>query len=178
MTMSDPATTMATNLEARTGRSLDAWIELVRATGLDKHGRIISFLKSEHGMSHGYANFVATQVLNQPASNDELVAAQYVGKEAVRPIYDAALAMATGLGADVEPAPKKTYVSLRRSKQFALLKPATRTQLEIGLNLPGAPGSERLRPTSGMCTHLVRLASVEEVDDELRGWLHDAYQRA
>lgn len=176
--MSDPATTMATNLAARTGRSLEEWIELVQAAGLGKHGQVISYLKREHGMTHGYANFVAMQALNQPASDDELVAGQYVGKEAVRPIYEAALAMATGLGADVEPAPKKTYVSLRRSKQFALLKPATRTQLEIGLNLPGTPGTERLRATDGMCTHIVRVASVEEVDDELRGWLSEAYARA
>ena len=176
--MSDPATTMATNLAAKTGRSLEDWIELVHAAGLGKHGQVISYLKREHGMTHGYANFVAMQALNQPVSDDELLASQYAGKEAVRPLYQAALTMATGLGTDVEPAPKKTYVSLRRSKQFALLKPATRTQLEIGLNLPGAPGTERLRPTTGMCTHVVRVATVEEVDDELRGWLSEAYARA
>ena len=177
--MTDPATmTMAANLEARTGRSIEAWIELVRTQGLDRHGRIISYLKDEHGMTHGYANFVALQALNPPSSEDELVAAQYAGKEPLRPVYEAALSMAMTLGRDVEPAPKKTYVSLRRSKQFALLKPATRTALEIGLNLPGSPGTDRLRPASGMCTHTVRASSVEEVDEELHGWLRAAYERA
>ena len=177
--MTDPATvTMAANLQARTGRSLEAWIELVRTEGLGKHGHIMSFLKDEHGMTHGYANFVALQALNPPASGGELLAAQYAGKEPLRPVYEAALAMAANLGRDVEPAPKKTYVSLRRSKQFALLKPATSTALEIGLNLPGTPATDRLRPASGMCTHAVRVSSVEEVDEELHGWLRAAYEQA
>jgi len=177
--MTDHATmTMAANLETKTGRSLEAWIDLVRSQGLDRHGRIISYLKAEHGMTHGYANFVAMQALNPPTSEDELVAAQYAGKELLRPVYEAALSMVMTLGRDVDAAPKKTYVSVRRSKQFALLKPATRTALEIGLNLPGMPGSDRLRPASGMCTHTVRVSSVEEVDEELHGWLSAAYERA
>ncbi len=177
--MTDPAiATMARNLEDKTGRSLESWTELVRAEGLTKHGKIMSYLKSEHGMTHGYANLVAMQVLHQPATDDELVTAQYSGKERLRPIYEALLAMATGLGADVEPAPKKTYVSLRRNKQFGLLKPASKSRMEVGLNLPGESATERLTATTGMCTHIVSLTSVDEVDDELRGWLTAAYEHA
>jgi hypothetical protein len=29
-----------------------------------------------------------------------------------------------------------------------------------------------------MCTHSVGVTSVDEVDDELRGWLREAYSRA
>lgn len=180
--MSDAAgqvETMAANLAHKTGRTLDEWVAIVRAEGLEKHGHIVSYLKSEHGMTHGYANLVATSVRQQPAGEEDLVAAQYAGSKAgLRPLYEALLAEARALGADVEVAPKKTYVSLRRSKQFALLKPATRTELEIGLNLPAEPGSERLRPATGMCTHTLRLDSVDDIDAELRGWLAAAYERA
>lgn len=171
--------TMAANLEQKTGRSLDEWVALVRAQDLDKHGQMISYLKTEHGMTHGYANLVATQVRSQPGNDVDLVAAQYAGpKAALRPIYEAVLAETASLGPDVEVAPKKTYVSLRRHKQFALVKPATRSQVEIGFNLAGEPGSDRLRPTSGMCSHTLRLGSEEEIDAELRGWLRAAYERA
>lgn len=171
--------TMAANLEDRTGRSLDEWVSLVRSQDLEKHGQIISYLKTEHGMTHGYANLVATRARNQPSSDEDLVAAQYVGpKAALKPIYDVVLMEVNALGADVEVAPKKTYVSLRRHKQFALIKPATRSQIEIGFNLSGEPGTERLRPTTGMCSHVLRLGSTDEIDAELRGWLRSAYERA
>ena len=36
----------------------------------------------------------------------------------------------------------------------------------------------RLEPTTGMCTHRVRLTSPDELDDEVIGWLREAYERA
>jgi predicted transport protein len=178
--MTDPAiSTMATNLEAKTGRSLTEWVALVQATGLDKHGQIMKLLKSDYGLTHGYANLIAMTALNPPSSDEDLVKAQYAGgKAALLPVYEAVVAMASRLGGDVEVAPRKTYVSLRRSKQFGLVKPASRARLEIGLNLPDKPGTDRLKPTQGMCTHIVNVSSVEDIDEELRGWLAAAYQRA
>jgi hypothetical protein len=74
-------------------------------------------------------------------------------------------------------APKKATVSLRRAKQFALITPATRDRIDLGLNLPGTPGQGRLVAVSGMCTHKVGLRSADDLDDELLGWLRQAYQR-
>jgi predicted transport protein len=107
------------------------------------------------------------------------VTAQYDGPKAgLRPLYEAVLAKAQVFGDDVEVAPKKTYVSLRRHRQFALIRPATRSQREIGLNLKGEAGGARLVPTTGMCTHLVRISGADELDPELVGWLRAAYEQA
>jgi predicted transport protein len=80
-------------------------------------------------------------------------------------------------GDDVELAPKKTYVSLRRHKQFGQVGPAA-GQLEVCLNLPGRDGTERLKPITGMATHRVRIADASGLDEELVGWLREAYERA
>lgn len=52
-------------------------------------------------------------------------------------MYDSLLEGVGAFGADVEVAPKKTYVSLRRKTQFALLQPSTKTRLDVGIKLKG-----------------------------------------
>ncbi len=62
---------------------------------------------------------------------------------------------------EFEKAPKKTYVSLRRKKQFAMLGPATKDQVELGLNAkaPAGVGAAEDLPPGGMCQYSVRLST-------------------
>jgi hypothetical protein len=170
------------NLEAKTGKSIDAWVAMARAANLPRHKELVAFLKQKHGLTHGYANQVAIRALASAdapsAGSAELVAAQYQGaKGAMRPVYEALVAALRGFGPDVELAPKKAYVSLRRSKQFGLIQPAV-SRVDVGLVLKGVPASGRLEDSgsfNAMCTHRVKVASVKEVDRELIGWLRRAY---
>ena len=50
---------MIRNLEQKTGKSLDVWIATARGSGKAKHKEIVTFLKTEHGLTHGYANQIA-----------------------------------------------------------------------------------------------------------------------
>ena len=87
----------------------------------------------------------------------------------------------SGFGADVELAPKKAYVSLRRNKQFGLVQPSTKTRVDVGINLKDVAATERLEKSgsfNAMVSHRVRLASPTEVDAELIAWLKQAYERA
>lgn len=185
--MGDPQAEVAkmiANLEERTGRSLDAWLGLAKASGQPRHGALVSWLKAEHGLGHGYANLVAHKTFASDAgSSDEadLMEAMFAGpKAAMRPAYDKAAAFVATLGG-VEFAPKKGYVSLRRSKQFALLQPSTKDRLDVGITLKGVEPEGRLEKAgswNAMVTHRVRVASIDEVDAELEAWLRRAWEAA
>lgn len=170
------------NLERATGRSLEEWISVVRASGLEKHAEAVAMLKRDHGIGHGNANLIVVRARQAAAggssSEAELVDSHYAGRHAgLRPLYDVLIDRVRAFGADVELAPKKTYVSLRRRKQFGQVGPAA-GQLEVCVNLPGVEPTERLRPTGGMATHRVRISGADELDDELVAWLREAYERA
>jgi predicted transport protein len=169
------------NIETKTGRSMDEWTAVVRASGRVKHGEVLSWLKAAHGLSHGDANRVALIALRGPAApeGDALVDTIYAGpKAALRALHDRVVALAQGLGGDVQLSPKQAYVALRRSKQFATVGPASGGRLEIGLNLKGVEPTGRLETSTGMCTHRVRLSGPADLDPEVIGWLRDAYERA
>ncbi|WP_260478702.1 DUF4287 domain-containing protein [Kibdelosporangium aridum] len=177
------AATQIKNIERATGRTVPQWHTLVAGTGLTKHGQIVSYLKTEHGLTHGNANALAHKIrelaAGGPASANDLLEAQYRGTKAgLRPIYDELVLSAQALGDDVTVSIKKTGVSLRRSKQFALIEPKSAKRVELGLNLEQTPPTDRLRAAGGMCTHRVALTDVAEVDDEVAGWLRAAYEQS
>jgi len=78
---------------------------------------------------------------------------------------------------DFEIAPKKTYLSLRRKKQFAMVGPATNTRIEVGLNMKDVPATDRLlaEKPGGMCQYKVKITEINEVDKELLAWIRKAY---
>lgn len=177
---------MIMNLKEKTGKSLDQWVTLARGSKLQKHGEIVAFLKSEHALGHGYANLVAQTALGTITAGpgatkggDELVDGQYSGaKAALRPWYELLIRKVAAFGDDVDISPKKANVSLRRSKQFALVQPSTADRLDVGLNLKGTPAAGRLEASgsfSSMVSHRVRVTAKSEIDAELIGWLKKAY---
>ena len=81
---------------------------------------------------------------------------------------------------EFEQAPKKTYLSLRRKRQFAMVGPATNDAIEIGLNAKNLPLHARLKPQppGGMCQATTRIGSATEFDATLKGWIKKAYDAA
>jgi hypothetical protein len=180
---------MIANLPDKTGKSLEEWVAHLNGLGLAANRDIMAHLKGDHGVSHGYANLISQMArrgdevsATAPGTADALVEAQYTGaKAALKPIHDAIMTAVRGFGPDVEVAPKKSYVSLRRSKQFALVQPSTKTRVDVGLKFADRPAGDRLESAGGwnsMVTHRVRVTSADEVDDELVGWLREAYDEA
>lgn len=179
------AQSMIANMKDKTGKTLEQWLKITKKAGLAKHGEIVKLLKGDHGMTHGFANLVAHRTLKSDAfsggGDDALVAAQYSGPKAdLKPIYDAIIKAVNALG-DAEVSPKKAYVSLRRSKQFAIVQPSTRTRVDLGLNLKDVAAKGRLEASgsfNSMVSHRVRLEKPADVDKTVKGWLKKAWAAA
>ena len=176
---------MLENLEEKTGMNLNQWIQIVNEGEMKKHKEIINFLKSEYGLTYGYANLIALKtresIEGESPSGDSLVDMQYESKSNLLPIYGAIIEGVTGFGQDVEIAPKKAYVSLRRSKQFAIIQPSTKSRVDVGINLKGVDPDGRLEPSgsfNAMVTHRVRVTEIDQVDEQLFKWLETAYEAA
>lgn len=177
--------TMIDNMPEKTGKALEEWFALIRTQKLEKHGEIMKLLKGEHGVSHGFANTITwlyrQQAAGGPASEEELVAAQYSKKPEMKPWYDQLVTEVSKFGEDVELAPKKSYVSLRRAKQFGIIQPSTKTRMDLGLNLKDVQASGVLiegDKWSGMCSHRIEIHSPEDITPEVIGWLRKAYEAA
>ena len=66
-------------------------------------------------------------------------------------------------------------------EQVALLQPTTKSRLDVGIALKGVSPVGRLEAAgsfNAMVSHRVRLDAGSAVDDELIGWLKQAYDVA
>lgn len=173
------------NLEEKSGKKINEWIEIVQKSKLDKHGELVSFLKEKYGIGHGYANLVVHYSKQSHAGAEgnetDWIKEQYKGKENLKTWYDEIMKSVSSFGNDIEVSPKKTYVSLRRKKQFAIIQPSTKTRLDIGLNIKGLDPSGRLevgKTWNAMCSHRIKIEDSGSIDKELLAWIKLAYEQA
>lgn len=182
--MDKNVTTMIENLQEKTGHSLDEWRKIIVKEKLAKHGEIVKFLKETHSVTHGYASEIALKVLGSDADSssntNEFLESQYKGKEHLKAFYDKLIAEVEKFGGEFEIAPKKTYVSLKRKKQFIILNPASKTRFEIGFNLKGVEATGKLEneKPNGICSHKINLVDVKEIDKEVIDWVRKAFESA
>jgi len=181
--------TQLTNIQKKTGKSLDELAQLIQSSGLSKHAEIRSMLIEKLGLGYGDATMLTHFVQKTDAqsaikekgiSTGEAIDEIYTGpKASLRPIHEKLMNAINQFG-EFEIAPKKGYVSLRRKRQFAMLGPATNTRFELGLNIKNLEADERLieQPSGSMCNYKVRLTEADQVDDSILDWVRRAYEAA
>jgi len=166
------------NIERTYGRTIDELVVIITKSGLTKHNEVVAMLKQRYGMAYGAAHRVSLVARGRLAAPESKAA--HERPPTIDDVFNQLLAMTTSLGEDVERAPKKGYVSLRRRKQFAMLQPGAKV-VNLGLILPQRPAGGRLETAgkwNALFTHRVRVATAAEVDDELASWLRAAYDAA
>lgn len=173
---------MEEGLIKNTGKNLAEWKKIVADSKLEKHGEIMKYLKGEHGMTHGFANFVSLKYRESDAGSiddADLLKAQYEKKPDLLPLYEEINDFILSLGGDIKAVPKKDSVSYVRSKQFALVKPATKSRMDIGLKLKGVEPQgvlESSGPFGTMCTHRIQIPIESGINEETKEWIKKSYE--
>ena len=180
-------------MKEKTGRTLDQWVQFIIKDGPPTEKQRREWLKEKHGLGTNYSWWLAMRADGKGTEDEdpqaylkaaaEYVEKMYTGKkEALRPIYEALLALGRKLGKDVKVCPCQTMVPLYRNHVFAQIKPTTNTRIDLGLALKGAKGKlpKRLIDTGGLekkdrITHRIAITSTGEIDAEVGQWLKVAY---
>jgi hypothetical protein len=111
------------------------------------------------------------------AEADDLIIGQYSDRPQLRPILDAVLAALPALG-PVTVQARGTIVSLVTPRRtFAVVKPTTKSRVDLGLRLDHTPPGGRLLPARdlGAATVRIPLTAPEAIDNDVLGWLRRAY---
>jgi hypothetical protein len=193
--MADPQAATLTqlrNIQVKTGKTIAELHAVLAASGLAKTGERRTLLMEQFKLGYGDANAVALfygkpvpalggAAPAVPAVFEGAALAEiYTGaKVGLRPLHEVVMTFVASLG-PFEAAPKKAYISLRRKKQFAMVGPATKDAIEIGLNAKDLPADARLKvqPPGGMCQATTRISAAKEVDAALKSWIKQAYDAA
>lgn len=188
-TLDQARETQLKNIQTKSGKSMAELTALIQNSGLTKHGEIRDMLIRELGLGYGDATMLVHFALQSDgqsaaeakgASIDDVMDEIYSGGKAdLRPIHDRLMEAINQFG-EFEVVPKKGYVSLRRKRQFAMIGPATKTRVEVGLNSKDLGTAERLVvvPPGGMCQYKVNVTDASQVDAELIAWIKQAYDGA
>jgi hypothetical protein len=179
-------------LREKTGRSLEEWLRLIGEQGPPTEKERRDWLKAAHGLGSNSAGWLAERSVGKGEEDGDpelylRYAVQYVdamlaGREALRPVYEALLELGLSMGTDVKACPGKTIVPLYRHHVFAQIKPATKTRIDLGFALRDTPATGRLIDTGGFAkkdriTHRIPVASLADIDGEVRRWLRAAYDQ-
>jgi hypothetical protein len=127
-------------LKERTGEDVDTWNRRIEKEQPKDEQHLRAWL-AEQGVT-GYAqSLLVMERFGYPdfllASADELIGGQYADRPQLRPILDAILGAAAGLG-PVTIQARKTYVSLVSPRRtFARVQPTTKDRVDLGLRLEG-----------------------------------------
>src|SRR5438128_3211021 len=167
-------------LKERTGEGVDTWNRRIQRERLDDEEALRAWLTRQGvtgyaqtllGMGRfGYPDFLR-------ATADELIDGQYSDRPQLRPIFDALIDAAVGLG-KVTIQARKTFVSLVSPRRtFARIQPTTKNRIDLGLRLEGRKTGGPLRPSRIHETMPVQieLTARASVDSEVLRWLQQAY---
>ena len=181
---SDMMAAVSDSMKARTGKTLDEWVQVVMKSGLDPLDQkgVRNWLKSEHGIAQNTQWAIADASARAAGwvrpSVEGYIDSQYTGdKAALRPIFDK-IRQLLEAWPDVTAEGRGGYTPFVHGRQFAAVQ-AAKNRVELGLRFTNPPESDLIKPAKapGMSTHKLVLTSPEEVTDAVEQLLRLAYEQ-
>lgn len=169
----------------KTGKTLEQWLPVVKASGLSKTMEITNWLKAEHKLNHLQASLLTGLYLNngKPVYQNEtsLLENQFIKCEAKRPLFDAVSEKILSLFPDTQLIPKKTYLSYTATREFAAINIKPK-ELRIGMDLGDMPFTEdvqksKLTGPMPRISHMVIITDLKQFDKKLIEHLQSSYNR-
>jgi len=169
----------------KTGKTLEQWLPVVKASGFSKTMEITNWLKAAHKLNHLQASLLTGLYLNngKPVYQNEasLLDNQFVKCEAMRSLYDAVSEKILSLFTDTPLIPKKTYLSYTATREFAAINIKPK-EIRLGMDLGDMPFTDTVQKTklSGpmpRISHMVIITDMKQFDKKLIGLLQLSYNR-
>ena len=169
-------------LKERTGQDVATWNRRIAKDRFNDEKSLRAWL-TKQGVTSYPQSLLVWERFGYPdhllASAEDLIDRQYADRPQLRPIFDAIIDAAVGLG-EVTIQARKTYVSLVTSRRtFARIQPTTKSRVDLALRLEGHKPGGRLQPSKiHETTRLqISLASADDIDSEVLNWLQEAYDQ-
>jgi hypothetical protein len=173
-------------LQQSTGSGLEHWLARIRDLDPPDEHALRDWLTSE-GVSGYPRALLVHETFGYPDSTvraaDALIDAQYDDRPTLRPILDAVLLYAGDLD-DVSISTTPEHVALAGpAGTFAVVRPSTRTRVDLGLriDLPASAENTRLTAATELGDEFparIELTSPAQVDSAVAAWLKVAYDTA
>ena len=169
-------------LERRTGHGVPEWYDRITQQAPQDEATLRAWLTSQ-GVEGYPQQLLVFETFGYPdfltATADGLIDAQYADRPALRPILDRLIEAAGTLG-EVTVQARKGFVALQTTRRkFAVIKPATKTRLDLGLRIAPEPGNARFQPADPARSNDMRtkvaLTTAADVDDEVTQAIGQAY---
>lgn len=158
--------TVKANFETQTGRTLEAWVEVMKACPETAPKAQQAWLKAEYGVGQNHASHIldAFNPAGEPGWDEpaELRAALWTDAGSLA-ILEAVEAVASGVDAVIS-GQRKGYTSFSRKVQFAAIRPLKGGRALLGLKLE-PDLSDRLTASVRKESWSERLSAVVELDD-------------
>lgn len=172
-------------VKKQTGKSPEEFSVLAKAQNFATHNVIVDWLKSEFELSHGHATSITHLILEthpDKATDPKALTARFKGREAdwiagCRELFVKIKHFGPDVLIDLDADP---IILMRGSAVFGLIN-VTAGKLEIGIQLPEAPFDSVFTEAldwDGIVSHKVTIVVQQQINDELIGWLRQAYSRS